>query len=204
MDQKKMDTPPTERPTEFRVVDRRPFADAGSIPADAAAEDKPRYPTFVEELMARVADTERRYQEKRKQVDEEIGRMRSRLEGDFRRRLDLEKRDIVVSLLEVLDNLERTVESASGNGSAEVLLEGVAMTATLFRSRLKSLGVEPIDVLSEPFDPNHSQAVGTVDVNDPAQDGSVVEEVLRGYRLGDQLLRPAQVRVGRFVPQRTA
>jgi len=201
---KEMDSPPKERPTEFRVVDRRPCADAGSIPAEAAAEDKPRYPTFVEELMARVADTERRYQEKRKQVDEEIGRMRSRLEGDFRRRLDLGKRDIVAALLEVLDNLERTLESACSDGTAETLLEGVAMTASLFRSRLKGLGVEPIDVLHEPFDPNESQAVGTVDVSDPARDGSVVEEVLRGYRLGDQLLRPAQVRVGRFTPQRTA
>jgi molecular chaperone GrpE len=201
MDQKKMDTPP-ERPAEFRVVDRRSFADVKSIPAEAVAEDKPRYPTFVEELMARVAETERRYQEKRKQVDEEIGRMRSRLEGEFRRRLELEKRDLVAPLLDVLDNLERTLES-TGNGAAEALIEGVAMTASLFRTRLKSLGVEPIEVLHEPFDPNQSQAVGTVEVSDPARDGSVVEEVLRGYRLGDQLLRPAQVRVGRYTAQRS-
>jgi molecular chaperone GrpE len=203
MAQKETDSPRQERPAEFRVVDRRPFADPSSTPAEPTAEDKPRYPSFVEELMARVADTERRYQEKRKQVDDEMGRMRSRLEGDFRRKLDLEKRDIVASLLDVLDNLERTLESASGNGTAEALIEGVAMTASLFRNRLKTLGVEPIEVLHEPFDPNHSQAVGTVELNDPSHDGSVVEEVQRGYRLGDQLLRPAQVRVGRYSSHRT-
>jgi molecular chaperone GrpE len=203
MAQKDIDSPPHERATEFRVVDRRPFANSSSMAAEPATEDKPRYPTFVEELMARVADTERRYQEKRKQVDDEMGRMRSRLEGDFRRKLDLEKRDIVAPLLDVLDNLERTLESARGNGTAEALIEGVAMTASLFRNRLKTLDVEPIEVLHEPFDPNQSQAVGTVEVSDPSHDGRVVEEVLRGYRLGDQLLRPAQVRVGRFTQRTT-
>ena len=73
-----------------------------------------------------------------------------------------------------------------------------AMTASLFRSRLKALGVEAIPVLDQPFDPNQSQAVGTVEMSDLSRDGVVVEEVLRGYRLGDQLLRPARVRVGRL------
>ncbi|PYV13693.1 MAG: nucleotide exchange factor GrpE [Acidobacteria bacterium] len=187
-----------EEPAAFRVVDRRPFADPGSIPADAAVEEKRRYPTFVEELMARDAERERRYEEKRKQVDEELQRMRARLEGDFRRRLEIEKREMLASLLEVLDNLERTLESTSKSRDAGTLLEGVAMTASLFRSRLKALGVEAIPVLDQPFDPNQSQAVGTVEVSDPSRDGVVVEEVLRGYRLGDQLLRPAQVRVGRL------
>src|SRR5437867_1886630 len=96
-----------------------------------AAEEKRRYPTFVEELMARDAERERRYEEKRKQVDEELQRMRARLEGDFRRRLDSEKREMIASLLEVLDNLERTLESTSKSRDAGTLLEGVAMTASL-------------------------------------------------------------------------
>ncbi len=62
---------------------------------------------------------------------------------------------------------------------------------------LKKLGLEPIAATGQPFDPNLCQAVGVVDVPDPAQDGMVKEEVLRGYRLGEQVLRPANVMVGR-------
>jgi molecular chaperone GrpE len=57
--------------------------------------------------------------------------------------------------------------------------------------------VEPIPALRQPFDPNLEQAIGTVPVANAGQDGMGVEEVQRGYRIGAQLLRPAQVRVGR-------
>ena len=71
------------------------------------------------------------------------------------------------------------------------------MIADLFRARLQALGVEPIAVLDQPFDPNLGQAVGVVAVTEAEQDGLVKEEVLRGYRLGEQILRPAQVLVGK-------
>jgi molecular chaperone GrpE len=185
---------------EFRVVDKRHFADPTAIPVTGPVDDKPRYPSYVEELQARVVETERRYEQKRKQVDEEIARMRTRLEAEVERRLQHEKAGMLVPLLEVLDNLERTLASASAGAEAESLIQGVRMTAGLFRSRLRGLGVEPIEALDREFDPNHSQAIGTVDVTDAGLDGMVVEELQRGYKVGEQLLRPAQVRVGRLVP----
>jgi molecular chaperone GrpE len=152
----------------------------------------------VEELLARCEEAERRFQQRRREMDEETARVRGRLEADFRRRLELERRDLLSPFLEVLDNLERTIASAGTTRNIENLLAGVEMTASLFRARLKSAGVEPVAVLDRPFDPNSSQAVGLVEVPDPERDGVVVEEVVRGYRMGDQLLRPAQVRVGKL------
>src|SRR5947208_16951422 len=105
----------------FRVVDRRPFADLDSIPAAAVVEEKPRYPTFVEELMARLSETERRFEEKRKQVEEEIAKMRGRMEADYERRVEIEKHNFIMPLLEVLDNLERAMEAAANGGSMESL-----------------------------------------------------------------------------------
>jgi molecular chaperone GrpE len=191
------DSSGTEQPAEFRVVDKRHFADPENAPSQAAVEEKPRYPTVIEELMARLSETERRFDEKRKQVDAEIGKMRTRLEADYERKVSLHKQKLLLSFLDVLDNLERAIEAAEAGGKMEDLLQGVEMTANAFRSKLQEQGVEAIPVLDQPFDPNLHQALGVIAVSDENKDGQVAEEVQRGYKLGDQLLRPAQVRVGK-------
>lgn len=181
----------------FRVVDKRHFIDLPEKPVDGPAEEKPRYPTFVEELVDRLAQTERRFEERKAQIDEEIRRTRERLETDYNRRLLLEKQNILLPFLEILDNLERALTAAGPDGDPQ-LVRGIRLTVDLFLAKLQALSVEPIRALGEPFDPNLAQAVGSVAVDDPAMDGLVVEEVLRGYRMGEMLLRPAQVRVGSF------
>jgi len=188
-----------EESPQFRVVDRRHFIHEDSAVAESvAAEEKPRYPTYVEELMARVAETERRFKEKVSLIDQEAARTRARLEAENERRLEQSRRELLQPFLEVLDNLERALEAAASGGRREDLFYGVQMTADLFRARLKAQGIEPIEVLGLPFDPNVSQAVGVVAVKDPEKDGRVVEELVRGYRMGDALLREAQVRVGSY------
>ena len=180
----------------FQVIDKRHFLDLDKLDLKAAAEEQPRYPTYVEELTARVKDTERRFEERKRQIDQEIARTKTRLEADYTRRLELEKHELLLPILDVLDNLERALGAATKPGSADHLREGVEMTANLFRARLQALGVEPVSLLGKPFDPNLGQAIATIEVTEEERDGVVLEEVLRGYKMGDQLLRPAQVRVG--------
>jgi molecular chaperone GrpE len=191
---------PDRESAEFQVIDKRPFAnlDLDAIDTTTIPDEKPRYPAYVEELKARMAEMERQFREKKQQIDEEIARTRTRLEADYIRKFALEKQKIILPFLEVLDNLQRAIHAATQTGTIEHLLDGVQMTAALFLSKLQSIGVEPIVALEQPFDPNLEQAIGTVQVSDAGQDGMVVEEVQRGYQMGDQLLRPAQVRVGRF------
>jgi len=183
---------------EFQVIDKRKFLDLEDVDKADLQEEKPRYPSYVEELMTRMAETERKFLEKKKQIDEEIIRTRTRLEADFDRRLEAEKQKIVLPFLEILDNLQRATTAASRAGSKEHLLEGVQMTANMFRSKLQSLGIEAIQTLDQPFDPNLQQAVGTIRVMESGQDGVVLEELQAGYSMNGQLLRPAQVRVGKF------
>jgi molecular chaperone GrpE (heat shock protein) len=182
----------------FQVVDKRQFLNTDSLDTTAVPEDKPRYPSYVEELMAKMTETERKFKEKKQQIDEEIARTRIRLESDFERKLGLEKQQIVLPFLEILDNLQRAIDASTQAGTVEHLLEGVQMTANLFRSKLQSIGVEPINALEQPFDPNLAQAVGTIPVKEAIHDGIVLEEVQTGYSMQGQLLRPSQVRVGRF------
>ena len=195
MEDRQNTSKPESGAPEFQVVDKRQFLDLDKIDA-ALTEEKPRYPAFVEELMARMAETEKKFEEKKKQIDEEIVRTKTRLEAEFERRLALDKQKIFLPFLEVLDNLQRAIDAAATTGSVDHLLEGVEMTANIFRSTLLSIGVEPIEALNQPFDPNSAQAIGRVPVPDADSDGIVMDEVLTGYSMNGQLLRPAQVRVG--------
>lgn len=94
-------------------------------------------------------------------------------------------------LLPVLDNLERAL---SVPGAADDLRRGVEMIARQFLDVLRRYGVEPVAAIGEPFDPRVHDAVMKVESPDVGA-ATVVEELQRGYRLYDRLLRPAMVRV---------
>jgi len=66
------------------------------------------------------------------------------------------------------------------------------------QQRISALGAERITVTGQRFDPHLAEAVDAVTVADPEQDGRVVQEVRAGYRIGERILRPARVRVGRL------
>ncbi len=180
------------------MIDRRHFLDLDSIQTQATTEEKRRFPSFVEELMGRLAATEKRFEEKKAQIDEEITRTKARLDADFQRRIEIERQKILLPFLEVLDSLEQALAAAPREGDSESFRLGVEMISCLFRSKLQADGIEAIPVLNQPFDPNLGQAVAVIPVVDPDRDGVVVDEVRRGYRMGDQLLRPAQVGVGQL------
>jgi molecular chaperone GrpE len=80
------------------------------------------------------------------------------------------------------------------------LLEGVRSIATSFQSALTSAGVEPIAAVGEDFNPELHEAVDTEET-DGDMDGKVIQEYSRGFRMGDRLLRPARVKVGRAAGQ---
>lgn len=95
-------------------------------------------------------------------------------------------------LLAVLDNLERAV--ANAGDAPGPWLEGVTLTVRQFLDALKSAGVTPVDPLGQPFNPVEHEALSTLpSATIPAD--HVAQVVSRGYRLGERILRPAQVLV---------
>jgi molecular chaperone GrpE len=106
------------------------------------------------------------------------------------------KKEVLLRVLDVLDNLERALgyEQAGDQVDAQALLMGLRMTVTQFEDVLSGLGVKAVAACGEQFDPRWHEAVATV--VDPAQaEGTIVEEIQRGYHLADALLRPARVKV---------
>lgn len=93
-------------------------------------------------------------------------------------------------LLAVLDNLERAV--ANAGEAPGPWLEGVSLTLRQFLDALKSAGVTPLDPLGRPFNPVEHEALSTMP-SDTVPADHVALVVSRGYRLGERILRPAQV-----------
>ncbi|MGA9207090.1 MAG: nucleotide exchange factor GrpE [Terriglobales bacterium] len=100
--------------------------------------------------------------------------------------------DAIKALLPMLDSFDRALEAHAGDEN----FRGVELINRQFHDALVKLGVRPIPAAGEPFDPHLHQAVEVVDTSDAA-DNTVLEELQRGYKFKDRLLRPAMVRVAR-------
>jgi len=123
---------------------------------------------------------------------------------NYRRRAERERDELrryaafeaMSDFLPVLDNLERAL---SAGGSADDVRVGVEMIRRQMRDLLRQRGVAPVEALGQPFDPTIHEAVARDE--DPDVDvPTVIEEMQRGYRMHDRLLRPALVKVAMPVP----
>jgi molecular chaperone GrpE len=123
---------------------------------------------------------------------------------NYKKRITKEKADLIrygneeliKELLPVLDNLERALEHASGEGEQEGIKGGVEMTLQQFFQILQRFGVTPIAAEGERFDPTRHEAIMEQITEDYAP-GHVVSELEKGYLLNDRLVRPAKVVVAK-------
>lgn len=197
-----------ESPERIRVNDRRRFNMESDESAPAASEDATQQgpslkPSYVEELETRAraaeqkaADVQARFEQVRTELKRETDELRQRLARNADERVTREKSQFLSSLLPVIDNLQRAIDAAESGGSKESLLDGLRGTISGFESVLANTGAEPVEALGQPFDPELHEAVDTVEV-EPERDGVVTAQYSRGYKIGNQLLRPARVQVGR-------
>ena len=119
---------------------------------------------------------------------------------NYRRRVESErvsaakrgKREIILSLLEVIDSFELALQHLDDGSSS--LAEGVKAIYRRLQNLLERQGITPIQSLGQKFDPRLHEAVDSVR-SDAHEPGTVIAEVQRGYQWGDELLRPARVRV---------
>ncbi len=146
----------------------------------------------LESALAEARDTAARrqadFENYRKRIERERGETHRRIVADVAR-----------NLLPVMDNLtraldaERTIE-AEESKEFRHFLHGVELIAKQLKDVLESLGIQPIPSVGQPFDPHVHEAVIT-EPSDEYEPDTVTEEITRGYRIGDQLLRPAMVKV---------
>jgi molecular chaperone GrpE len=134
----------------------------------------------------------------RDQLKDRLARLQAEFEN-ARKRAEKEKADfrdfalgsVVEQFLPVLDNFELALKST---GSLDQLRAGVELIVKQMEEVLRGLQVQPVAAVGEEFDPRHHEAMGSVERED-LPDQHVAEEIRRGYRLREKLLRPALVRV---------
>jgi molecular chaperone GrpE len=104
------------------------------------------------------------------------------------------KKDLLLKLLGVKDNLERALSYGAGTepNQNESIIQGVRLTEYQLDQMLRGEGVTPMDLKGKPFDPKVAEAVSTV-VNPKLKDHAVAEVVQQGYLYQDEVLRPAKV-----------
>lgn len=125
------------------------------------------------------------FQNYRRRQSEEMERQRARL---------LES--LMEGLLPILDNFERALQAAEATRELEPLLEGVRMTDRQVKALLARYDIHPIEAVGHPFDPNLHEAIQRVE-SEEYEDGIVIDEVERGYRMGERVLRPSKVIVAK-------
>ncbi len=116
-----------------------------------------------------------------------------RARQDMADRTQYANEHLLAQLLPLLDNFQRALEQAPAGVDA-AWAEGVHLIARQFEDILQTQGVHSIQAVGERFDPNQHEAVGSEE-SDEHQEGMVVAEVQRGYRLRDRVLRPTLVKI---------
>nr|WP_317616385.1 nucleotide exchange factor GrpE [Bacillus sp. HNG] len=144
----------------------------------------------IAELEAKLGEAENRIL--RQVADFENFKRRARLDQETA--ATYRAQSLVNDLLPALDNFERALQVEATNEQAKSIMQGVEMVYRSIIDALKKEGVEAIEAVGKPFDPNVHQAV--MQVSDPdAESNVVLEEFQKGYKLKDRVLRPSMVKV---------
>ena len=154
----------------------------------AEVEETPALESELEALRAEKAN----YLDRLARLQAEFDNFRKRSLRDQQDFRDYALAEALKSLLPILDSLDRALKTKGV--SVEDFRSGIELIDKQFHDALSKLGVEPVGAEGETFDPNLHQAVQMVDT-DEVEDHRVIDELQRGYRIKDRLLRPAMVRV---------
>jgi molecular chaperone GrpE len=180
--------------------------DPGGGVADADETNEPLVPVETATVPQEEYD---RLKAERDLLFDRLARLQAEFENARKRETKerTEFRDFAISnaveqFLPVLDNFQLALKS-TGSAPAEQLRTGVELIVKQMEEGLRSLNVQPVETIGATFDPRVHEALEMVERND-LPDHQVFEEVRRGYRIRDRLLRPALVRVASNSRQKEA
>jgi molecular chaperone GrpE len=169
-------------------------------PAEETTEGQAAAPPAAEDAAAARAELEKLQAERNLLLDRmarlqaEFDNARKRAAREQQEYKDFALADALKNLLPILDSFDRALQTKVQK--PEDFRSGVELIRKQFQDALEKLGLRPIPAKGEPFDPRLHEAIEMVDT-DEAKDHHVFDELQRGYKLKDRLLRPSMVRVAR-------
>lgn len=170
-------------PSDEAVEEDRQLEGVQPGPSAAAENELQKVKAERDALLDRLARLQAEFENSRKRS--------AREQQDYR---EYAVADAVKALLPILDSFDRALQGANTEGSE--FRSGIDLINKQFHDALGKLGLRPIPAKGEPFDPHLHQAIEVVDT-DEVDDHHVLDELQRGYKFKDRLLRPSMVRVAR-------
>lgn len=160
----------------------------------------------LEAAMKALAELRLELREAKKEAEEQKA-IAMRLQADFinfRKRKEKEmsdtvrfaNEDLVKELLPVLDNFDRTLDAIEKTDNLAAVKEGIALVSNSMRRQLNKIGLEPIESRGQEFDVNLHDAITSMPVEEEEKKGLVIDEVEKGYKLKEKVIRFSKVVIG--------
>jgi molecular chaperone GrpE len=200
-----------EQDREFKVDDDVPTEGADVV--NEAPTEKETPIEQIRQLKMRVEALEKELAEEREKATDYMNRamrvqadasnMRKRLQQDFARAMQDALKSVVYEQLAVLDSFDRAFATLPAEFRHFSWVEGVSMIQSQLYSILYQAGIRPIEAMGKKFNPIEHEAVAFEETSDQPEE-TVTAELQRGYKLQDQVLRPALVKIARAPQAATA
>ena len=130
----------------------------------------------------------------------ELDNFRKRTEKDMEEYRKYSKVDFFIQIIPVIDNLDRAIGGVESNPNYESFFKGMEIIHRQVKDTLKALGLVEFSGVGEKFDPARHEAVGVIET-DAKPENTVIEEVCKGYMVGEKIIKPAKVLVTRSKPE---
>ena len=192
----------SEKEQEIKIKDRRHWVADSNGGDEETADGKPSYVKQLEQKLEANDDKLKEYASAYKSKMAENDQFRARLENDVERRVEIKTAELMRGILPVLDNLALAAESAGSADDPVKVAHGIGLIQSELTSLLGKFGMKELDCLGKEFDPAVAEAVSVENCDDRQKDGKVLAVIQKGYTMGELLIRPAQVKVGKAAANR--
>ncbi|MCP3137615.1 nucleotide exchange factor GrpE [Pyxidicoccus xibeiensis] len=173
-----------------QAPEERASAESAAPKADA---EKERLLTELEATRKKYDQLARAYQD----VNRDREEFKQRLTREREQMMDVERGKVASTLLEAIDELDRCLSASAQDTSP--LAQGVRMIREALLVKVQNTGIERLKLVGLPFDPNVAEAADMEITTSPDEDQRVTAELRAGYKLKGRVIRPAQVRVAKYV-----
>jgi molecular chaperone GrpE len=156
----------------------------------------PDDPTELKKLLLQERDKSAEYLDNWRRAAADFSNYKKRIEKDNAEFAKFANVTLIARLLPILDDFDRAFQTIPDNLRDLTWIDGIVLIARKMAAMLEAEGLQPIDALNKPFDPNVHEAV-IHEESDKHEDGIVMAELQRGYKLNERVIRPTMVKVAK-------
>ena len=167
------------------------------IPEDfASLEDAMKVIADLQVKLRNANNEVETHKDKALRLQADFDNFRKRKSKEMADNIRFANQDLLKNLLPILDNFGRTLEAIEKTDNLAAVKEGIAMVDSNMQRQLTKIGLEPIEAKGKEFDSEYHEAISSVPIDDEEMKGKVIDEIEKGYKFKDRVIRFSKVIVG--------